>query len=161
LARRSNNFTLEDYNQALEVLKRIQERKENGIIYRRGGAGKETVPMHTRLGGGLDYDSLNPRHLDKYEAAVANLMGESYSTGDQTTINELKESDMYKLDFIDDVELHIVKKLAPTNKRFTMVAYSDASFAVGELKQSISGFIVFVNGIPLLVVGFIKTNCGC
>jgi hypothetical protein len=31
-----------------------------------------------------------------------------------------------------------------------MVAYSDASFAVGELKQSISGFIVFVNGIPLL-----------
>ena len=37
-----------------------------------------------------------------------------------------------------------------TNPRFTMVAYSDASFAVGELKQSITGFVVMINGTPLL-----------
>ena len=44
----------------------------------------------------------------------------------------------------------IKKVLAPTNSRFTIVAYSDASFAVGELKQSISGWIVYLNGTPIL-----------
>ena len=52
--------------------------------------------------------------------------------------------------FIDDIDLDIQKVLAPTNKRFTAVAYADASFAVGELKQSISGFDVMINGTPLL-----------
>jgi hypothetical protein len=30
------------------------------------------------------------------------------------------------------------------------VAYSDASFAVGETKQSVAGFVIMINGIPLL-----------
>ncbi len=34
--------------------------------------------------------------------------------------------------------------------RFTKVAYSDASFAVGETKQSITGFIILINGTPVL-----------
>jgi hypothetical protein len=50
----------------------------------------------------------------------------------------------------DDESLDIEKKLAPTNKRFTVVAYSDASFAVGETKQSISGFDIMINGSPIL-----------
>ncbi len=63
----------------------------------------------------------------------------------------MKEHDLYKLDVtIDDPHLDIPKVLASTNKRFTVVAYADASFAVGELKQSISGFHVMINGIPLL-----------
>ena len=36
------------------------------------------------------------------------------------------------------------------SKRFTVVAYTDASFAVNELKQSISDWIVYVNGTPIL-----------
>jgi hypothetical protein len=48
------------------------------------------------------------------------------------------------------VALDIQKILAPVNSGFTKVAYSDASFAVGINKQSISGFIVYINGIPLL-----------
>ena len=51
---------------------------------------------------------------------------------------------------MDDSTLDILKDLAPTNKRFTKVAYSDASFAVGETKQSITGFIIMINGTPLL-----------
>jgi uncharacterized membrane protein len=51
---------------------------------------------------------------------------------------------------VDDRETDILKVLAPTNKRFTKVAYSDASFAVGESKQSVTGFIIMINGIPLL-----------
>ncbi len=51
---------------------------------------------------------------------------------------------------IDDMTMDILKVLAPTNKRFTKVAYSDASFAVGDTKQSVTGFVVMVNGVPLL-----------
>ena len=57
---------------------------------------------------------------------------------------------MYKLNpLIDDESLDITKVLAPTNSRFRKVAYSDASFAVGTLKQSITGFVVMINGIPV------------
>ena len=49
-----------------------------------------------------------------------------------------------------DEELDIKKTLADVNDRFTKVAYSDASFAVGETKQSISGFVVMINGVPIL-----------
>ncbi len=53
LARRSNNFTQQDYDDTLHVLQRVVERKDYGIIYRRGAAGKETIPSSTRLGGGF------------------------------------------------------------------------------------------------------------
>jgi hypothetical protein len=50
----------------------------------------------------------------------------------------------------DDEQLDIDKVLADTNPRFTKVAYSDASFAVGLTKQSITGFVVMINGVPIL-----------
>ena len=58
---------------------------------------------------------------------------------------------MTKLDsVVDDSDLDIEKNLSDVNGRFTKVAYSDASFAVGETKQSISGFVVLINGVPIL-----------
>jgi hypothetical protein len=133
LARRSNNYSLDDYNEALHVLDRINSQKHYGIIFRRGCAGTEYVPACTRLGGGLD-------DIDK-----------DFSIGDATEINELEENNLYKLDsLVDDVNLDIEKVLADTNKRFTKVAYTDASFAVGETKQSISGFVILINGVPIL-----------
>jgi hypothetical protein len=134
LAKRSNSFTIEDYNDALQVLDRIVSSKHYGIIFRRGGANKEFIPSKTRLGGGLE-----------------NVDEEVYSTGDQGQVNELEENNLYKLDpEFDDASLDIAKVLADTNNRFTKVAYSDASFAVGETKQSITGFIVMINGVPIL-----------
>ncbi len=63
---------------------------------------------------------------------------EIYSIGDQGHINELEENNLYKLDLdVDDATLDIEKVLADTNNRFTKVAYSDASFAVGETKHPI------------------------
>ncbi len=44
----------------------------------------------------------------------------------------------------------IKKTLKPTNKRFTIVAYSDASFATEISKQSVSGYIILLNGTPWL-----------
>ncbi len=40
--------------------------------------------------------------------------------------------------------------LLPVNLRYRLLAYGDASFAVGETKQSITGLIVYLNGVPLL-----------
>jgi hypothetical protein len=133
LARRSNNYTMDDYKEALKALDRITTIKHMGIVFRRGGAGQEYVPACTRLGGGLE---------DVNEGI--------YSIGDQTIINELEETNLYKLDEFDDVTLDIKKVLADTNKRFTVVAYTDASFAVGDTKQSVSGFVILINGVPIL-----------
>jgi hypothetical protein len=134
LAKRCNTYTIEDYKDALKVLDRIVLSKHYGIIFRRGGANKEFIPSKTRLGGGLE-----------------NIEGEVYSTGDQGSVNELEENNLYKLHpVIDEANLDIEKVLADTNRRFTKVAYSDASFAVGETKQSITGFIILINGVPIL-----------
>jgi hypothetical protein len=66
-------------------------------------------------------------------------------------VNELEENNLYKLHpVIDEANLDIEKVLADTNRRFTKVAYSDASFAVGETKQSVTGFIILINGTPIL-----------
>ena len=135
LARRSNDYTMDDYNDAMQELDRIVEQKHYGIIFRRGGAGREYVPASTRLGGG--FENVNEEI--------------SYSTGDAIAGNDLEETNLYKLDpMYDDEQLDIDKVLADTNPRFTKVAYSDASFAVGLTKQSITGFVVMINGVPIL-----------
>ena len=36
------------------------------------------------------------------------------------------------------------------NLRYRLIVYADASFAVGDTKQSVSGYIVFLNGVPIL-----------
>ena len=78
-------------------------------------------------------------------------MDDTYFIGDQAFFNELEENNLYKLDpNIDEMDLDIEKVMADISDRFTMVAYSDASFAVGETKQSISGFIILINGTPIL-----------
>jgi hypothetical protein len=38
----------------------------------------------------------------------------------------------------------------PLNARYRLIIYADASFAVGELKQSVSGYVIYLNGTPLL-----------
>jgi hypothetical protein len=150
LARRSNNFTPQDYDDAMYVLQRVIERKDYGIIYLRGAAGKETIPASTR-------PKVDPAPSNENLSEVKLLLGmqpspaeDQYSIGDGTWVNELQECDLYKLESDEEEHLDIVKTMPLTNSRFTVVAYSDASFAVGELKQSVTGFLVMVNGTPLL-----------
>jgi hypothetical protein len=50
----------------------------------------------------------------------------------------------------DEDEIDIPRIVLPVNRRYRLIAFGDASFAVGALKQSISGFIVYLNGVPLL-----------
>jgi hypothetical protein len=53
---------------------------------------------------------------------------------------------------VPDPELVDVRRvLLPVNPRYGLVVYADASFAVGELKQSVSGgYVVYLNGVPIL-----------
>jgi hypothetical protein len=159
LARRANRFTPQDYQDALQVLHRIDERKDCGIIYRHGAAGKERIPSSSRLGGDVE-DQVSVLLADKgSETFSTNQIPEieTYSTGDQTWVSELQENDLYKV-MLEEGNLDIVRIIPMTNPRFTVVAYSDASFAVGELKQSVTGLLVMVNGTPMLWASLKQTT---
>ena len=70
LAKRCNNYDIEDYKDALKVLDRIVSCKHYGILFKRGGANREFIPANTRLGGGLE--------------GLEDLGAHVFSTGDQT-----------------------------------------------------------------------------
>ncbi len=50
----------------------------------------------------------------------------------------------------DPDESDIQRVLLPINLRYRLLGYGDASFAVGESKQSVTGYIIYLNGVPLL-----------
>ena len=52
---------------------------------------------------------------------------------------------------MEDIEhLDIPRILLPVNSRYNLLAYGDASFAVGDSKQSVTGFVIYLNGVPLI-----------
>ena len=60
----------------------------------------------------------------------------------------------------DEDEIDIPRIVLPVNRRYRLIAFGDASFAIGELKQSVSGFTVYLNGVPLLW-GSLKQTIVC
>ncbi len=74
----------------------MDERKNFGIIYRRGGAGKQFIPASSRLGGVyLDNIAISENDTSENEATILLNAIKTYSTGDDLTDsqNELKEHD--------------------------------------------------------------------
>jgi hypothetical protein len=65
-------------------------------------------------------------------------------------MNELREKSLYKVkkDEIADEDIRPI--ILPINKRYNLIIYADASFAIGDTKQSVSGYVIFLNGTPLL-----------
>jgi hypothetical protein len=63
--------------------------------------------------------------------------------------NELREKALYKVkeEIADEDIRPIVLRI---NDRYVLTIYADASFAVGDLKQSVSGYVIYLNGTPLL-----------
>jgi hypothetical protein len=132
LARRSNSYNEEDYKDAVKVLDRIYERRMHGIIFLRGGAGKEIVPSNSRNGISISQPAVKNDNI-----------------GITTEFNELRESSLYKVkDEIADEDIRPV--ILPLNENYRLTIYADASFAVGPTKQSVSGYLVYLNGTPLL-----------
>jgi hypothetical protein len=70
-----------------------------------------------------------------------------------TEITPYDEVDDYSLHPVlteTQIELAIPATPLPTNSRFSQVGFTDASFAVGDLKMSVTGFVIYVNGTPVL-----------
>ncbi len=132
----------------LKLLHRISLRCDSGIVITRGGAGKELIPSAVRPASDADFTS--------------NAVGVSDVTGAMISPeqNELEHKSLLKAralpegvtDYttMDPDGTDLLRVDLPTNARYSLLAYGDASFAVGVLKQSVSGFVVYLNGVPLL-----------
>ncbi len=139
LARKSNDYTEDDFRVALKVLDRIYSRRMTGIVIVRGGAGSEITPSSTR----------SPTVDPMMEVGIEKPTLLDDIVGEPTGINELRENALYKVrDEIADIDVKPV--ILPLNARYCLIIYADASFAVGDSMQSVSGHIVYLNGTPLL-----------
>jgi hypothetical protein len=147
LARRSNDYTESDYREALKVLKRVHARKEHGIVITRGAVGQELVPSSSRPTLASDeLEGSGPGPDD-----IGNPICEAH--------NELLHKSLLLAQRVvepgeysakDPESVDIGRILLPVNPRYGLVVYADASFAVGQLKQSVSGYVVYLNGVPIL-----------
>jgi hypothetical protein len=144
LARRSNSFTEADYQDGLKVLLRIYERREHGIVIFRHAAGKEIVPSASRspdpLVGGVAVD-------DEIGAPIS-TDGNELTQRSLCLARSAANDSSYIVDDVGDLDLPRVS--LPSNSRYSLVVFGDASFAVGVLKQSVTGYVIFLNGVPLL-----------
>ena len=142
-ARRSNEYTEDDYRDAVKVLKRIYARKTHGIIFLRGGAKSEVVPSSTRNGVSIS-------------EALGHGKSENDDNGSTTVFNELREKSLYKVkNEIADEDIR--PTILPLNEHYNLVIYADASFAVGPKKQSVSGYVVFQTNLKQTVV--VDSSC--
>jgi hypothetical protein len=145
LARLSNSFGKAEYDLAMKVLHRVYVRKNHGIVIFRHAAGQEIVPSSTR--------SLPGENVQDGVDDLGSCITES---DNEVTKHSLCQGKVlistvglsYAVD--DDEQFDIPRKVLPINSRYRLLGYGDASFAVGETKQSITGFIIYLNGVPLL-----------
>ena len=157
LARRSNSFTESDYKDGLKVLQRISERKLHGIVIFRNAASREVLPAYQRPSP----DAPPPLVEDTGDFLISPETSEltMKSLCQAKAILSLPSSpktdndgDPFPLPYVvpDDDGLDIPRVDLPVNSRYRLIAFGDASFAIGELKQSVSGFTIFLNGVPLM-----------
>ena len=138
LARHCNAFGAEEYAEALKVLHTLDPTV--GIVFRRGAAYCETVPELTRLTGEDDDSS-------SASTDISNIIEPPFYVGANEIVNEFGIKDVYR-DGDENDRPACEDRI--TTRRFRMVAYTDASFAVNELKQSVSGWVIYLNGSPML-----------
>jgi hypothetical protein len=152
LARRSNDYAKPDYLEAMKVLKRVYVRREYGIVFTRGAVGRELVPSSSRPAvvpeglNGDTSDSNSPSRDDTGDLIVSSqseLLQRSLLLAQR--VSSLSEYAVPDLEMVD-----IGRVLLPVNPRYGLVVYADASFAIGERKQSVSGYVVYLNGVPIL-----------
>ncbi len=144
LARRCNSYTPDDYKQALKVLYRVSDRKHHGLVFTRGFAGKELIPSCSRLlsvDGGQCVDDLGLVIADDQNELKQKLLC-------KTTTAPVPSDSPYSVP--DPEGLDIVRVCLPLNSRYTLTVNGDASFAIGDTKQGVSGFVIYLNGTPLL-----------
>ncbi len=151
LARRSNEYTGKDYDEALKVLKRVHARREHGIVITRGAAGRELVPSSSRqtVTGGLAEDASDSSAHPRDDTGLP-ILGAESELQQRSLLLAQRVSPLGEYAVPDPELVDIARVSMPVNSRYRLVVHADASFAVGERKQSVSGFIVYLNGVPIL-----------
>jgi hypothetical protein len=138
LARHCNDFTSAHYASAMKVLKRLYKRRSAVIRFQCGTAGREYVPSQLR--------PLEP--VTTLASTLASPASDSLPPDSSVApFLEMQE------------RLEIPEVPLPTNSRFSMVGFTDAAFAVGDIKDSISGLVIYVNGTPV-ISGSMKQTTG-
>ena len=150
LARRSNCFGESDYQDGLKVLKRIYDRRDHGIVIYRHAAGKEIVPASSRSPVSPAALTVTPDDMgDAISPTENELTQQSLCKSRGVVVGENQpKSVSYAVRDVEGLDLHRV--CLPVNPRYSMVVFGDASFAVGDSKQSVTGYVIFLNGVPLL-----------
>jgi hypothetical protein len=138
LAKRCNASTPGDYAAALKVLKRIYKRRGAVMLFKRGFAGRELVPSQSRP------QPAEPIPILTSLCSVSSPPSDPASTS-SVSFGPMEFGYDLDIDTIDDDD-----PILPVTDRFTTVAYTDASFAVGDTKDSYSGYVIFVNGTPIM-----------
>jgi hypothetical protein len=94
---------------------------------------------------------MNVQDIDEARDTLPSFDGYVLKSSD--IVNEFGEKDLFREQDAQDR----MQKRQTTDRvmvigtnRFRIVAYTDAAFAVNELKQSISGWIIYLNGTPIL-----------
>jgi hypothetical protein len=111
--------------------------RTHGIVIARGDAGTEIVPSSTRA-------------VDDNGMIIEPTMDQpGDDIGSYTKLSEKKEKIIYI--FKEEIAEEDIRSIVLSiNKHYNLVIYADASFAVGTTMQSVSGYVIFLNGIPLL-----------
>ena len=150
LAKRCNAPSLIDYQDAVKVLKRIYKRRDTAIFFKRGFAGREWVPASTRP----------PAEASVLEPTSVLALGLVSSSLDQSGPGQFSQMDILDTMEAMDTQLDIPEVILPTSSRFTTVAFTDASFAVGDFKDSIAGYVLYVNCTPVMWGSMKQSNGG-
>ena len=132
LASNCNDFGAEEYATGLTLMYRLQKRGEKGIIFQKNCAGKERIPDNRRL-------------------TTADGKRVPYYVGAEDVLDDFGERDLYRsCDAVEGAEAAAARDALPESPDFTIVAHTDASFAVTTKMQSISGWVIYLNGSPIL-----------
>jgi hypothetical protein len=159
LAKLSNCFGELEYQMAMKVLQRVFVRRNHGIVIFRHAAGREVVPSSTRdlacKDSGENVDPLVDVSDDDLESTIAT--SENELTRHSLCQGKALFGDVGLSYAVDDAEqLDIQRTVWPINSCYRLLAYGDASFAVSESKQSVTGYIIYLNGVPPLLWGSLK-----
>jgi hypothetical protein len=142
LARNCNNFGAGECTAALKALRTLDPTV--GIIFRRGAAYCERVPELTRVTGEVEGSSevINEESKDTTESIEP-----PFYVGGNEVVNEFGMKDVYR---DGDENGRPACEDRMTTQQFRMVECTDAPFAVNDLKQSVSGWVMHLNGSPML-----------
>jgi hypothetical protein len=153
LARLSNAYGEQEYNMGLKVLHRIFVRRHHGIVIFRNSGGRELIPSSIRSASYSSFDESLGEKIESNSDDLGTHISESHNEVTKHTLcqGKILFSGVSSSYIVDDPEgLDIQRVVLPVNARYSLQAYGDASFAVGESKQSVTGFVIYLNGVPLL-----------